>query len=352
MHRLQGIVGAALVLGAAVACTGGTSTSTPAAAARPAGSPAAGATPDIDGKTPLPDPLPAVAAKVNGQAIPTQNVKLLAERALQTGQVPPDQKPFAYRQALQRFIVRELLLQEATARGLAADQAQLEQAENAERAHFKDAAAWQASLAAQGMTEAAYKTELRVQYTVNALVQQLHADVPAASVTDDELKRYYDEHPQEFTARDRVRAAHILIRVPAGAAAAGKASLRNKAEGLLAEIRAGGDFASLARQHSDDPASGPRGGEMEVFGRGQMGPDLATLEQAIYALKPGDLGGVVETPAGYHIVKLVEKLPDEAVPLDGIKEQLRHHLLQQKRTAALHAFVETLRAKATIETYF
>jgi peptidyl-prolyl cis-trans isomerase C len=348
MRRSQAVSGSTvLALALGLACTGGTSTP-PAAAAAPR--PAAPA--PIDGKTPLPDPLPEVAAEVNGQRIDIQPVTLLAERALKSGNIPADQKAFAYRKALDQIIMRELLFQEASARGLVADQAQLEQAENAERGRYKDPAAWQAALAEMGMNETAFKVELRVQHTVNSLVHKVYEEVPPAAVTDEDLVRYYAEHQDQFTSKDRVRAAHILVRIPAGAGPIQKAAARTKAEGLLAEIQGGADFAAVATKHSEDPASGPRGGEMQSFGRGQMGAELAQLEQAIYALKPGELGPkVVESPAGFHVVKLVAHLPDDVVRLEAVKEQLRHHLLQQKRQEALDALIGRLRDKAKIERH-
>ena len=350
MRHSKPMMVALLVLALAPGCTGSTS-APPAvtAAARPT---EPGAPPEIDRTTPLPDPLPTVAADVNGHPVPTYQVKLLAERALQSGNIPADQKAFAYRQAMNQFIIRELLFEESVARGLSADQAALEQTENAERGRYANAAAWQAALTERGMTEESFKMELRTQHTVNALVQQVHAGVPADSVTEAELLLYYEGHAAEFTSRDRVRAAHILIRFPAGAAPVAKAAARSKAETLLAGIRKGADFAELAKKNSGDPASRARGGEMLAFGRGQLGPELAALEQAIYALTPGEVGGaVIESPAGFHVVKLLAKLPDEVVPLDSVKEQLRQHLLRQKRADALQKLVNSLRAKAKIETH-
>lgn len=337
------------VLLALAACKG-TSASGPApAAAAPASVPPA--TPAIDGSKPLPDPLPEVAAVVNGRAVAMRHVKAVAEQAMASGRVPPNQKALAYRQALDQFIVRELLVQEALARGVTPDAQRVEQAENQVRSRYPDAAAFKAALAQQGLDEAAFRGELRVQATTDALVQKIGQEMEPPAVSDAEVKAFYEGNAAEFVVRDRVRGGHILVRVPKDASPAGKAALRARIEGVLEQIQKGGDFSALAARHSEDPASKDRGGEIEVFGRGQMPQPLSGLEQAIRALKPGEVSPVIETAAGFHIAKLFERLPDETVALDAVQEQIRQHLVGQKRHEMLEAFIRGLRAKAKIETH-
>jgi parvulin-like peptidyl-prolyl isomerase len=342
------LVGLCTLIIAATSCKDGkTAPSAVVAAAKEPGAP-----PDIDGETPLPDPLPKVAATVNGQPVPIHSVKILAEQALRSGSVPADRRAFAYRKSLNQFIVRELLFQEAIAEGLSADEKKLDETEVAQRSQFKDDAAWKKALASQGMDEQTFKTELRLQHTVNALVSKVWATVPPDSITEEEVKRSYDEHRTDWASHDRVRGSHIFIRVPLDVTPSHKPVFREKAEQILAEIQKGGDFAALARTHSDDPASSSHGGELEPYGRGQLPPELKPLEDAMRALKPGEVSpNVVETTAGYHVVKLLERLPDEPFALDQVRDQVRQHLLLQKRNDALQAFVNRLRAKAKIETH-
>jgi parvulin-like peptidyl-prolyl isomerase len=346
MPRSILLAGLSLILGVTVACKG---ESGPAGGGQtPARDP--GAPPEIDRTSPLPEPLPDIAATVNGHAIPIRNVKVLADSAMFGQKLPPDQKPYMYRKAMHQFIIRQLLFDEAVARGLTADQKRMDAAENEARAPYGDDKAFNTFLSSQGMDLEAFKTELRTQFTVNALTQQEADKIQPDGLGEEELKRYYDEHPQEFTVTGRVRTAHIFVRVPPDIAPARRGIFRTKAEGYLAQIRSGADFAAIAKKHSEDPATRNKGGEMEVFANGQLPPQLRAIEHAVQPLKPGEVSDVIDTAVGMSIVKLLERLPDEVMTFDKAREPLRHHLVQKKRAEALQALVNGLRAKAKIET--
>jgi hypothetical protein len=315
------------------------------AAASPTAAP--GAAPVVDRTTPLPNPLPEVAARVNGQPISSRHVKIYAETSMNNGSIPKEERIYAYRHAVQQLIVRELLLQEAMVRGIAAETKALEEVENKARTGYQDEKEWARFLAKQGLTPATYKTELRAQFTVNALVRGEFEKVPD-TVPDAELERFYAENPGEFTSANRVRISHILVRA---ATPEHKQIKRPKVEGLLEQIRGGADFAEIARKHSEDKGSAGKGGALDAFGAGEMPPALAPLGQAAEKLKPGEVSGIVETAAGLHIVKLHERLSDQVVPLEAIREDLRKHLVQRKRSERMETLVNGLRAKATIETF-
>jgi peptidyl-prolyl cis-trans isomerase C len=348
-----------LLAAVSLSCSGGTGarpSPAPAAAASSAPSPAPsaaptlvpGAPPEIDRVTPLPKPLPEIAARVNGQAVPLRTVRMIVRQAgPQGGQAPGAEDPGMYRQAMQQGIVRELLFQEAVKRKITASDAQVEQAYNQARVHFKDDKAWAAMLQGQGMDPQSFRNELRIHHTIQALLSQVAAGAPAQA-TDQEALAFYQSHPAVFDAGERVKASHILVRVPQGAPAARKEELRKKAEGLLSRVRAHEDFAAVARESSEDPGSAPRGGELGVFGRGQMVPPF---EQAAFALKPGEVSGVVETPFGFHVIKVTERIPARKLSFDEVKDRLKQEMVQQKRQQAQQSFLNSLRAKAKIETY-
>jgi hypothetical protein len=135
---------------------------------------------------------------------------------------------------------------------------------------------------------------------------------------------------------------------PEGATGAPKEELRKKAEGILARVRAREDFATLAKESSEDPGSAPKGGDLGTFGRGQMVPPF---EQAAFALKPGEVSGVVETPFGFHIIKVTERIPARKLAFPEVKERLKQEMVQQKRQRAQQSYLNSLRAKAKIETF-
>ncbi len=132
-----------------------------------------------------------------------------------------------------------------------------------------------------------------------------------------EVRAYYDSHPNDFPVSDRVHAEHILIKVDRDAKPEADAAAKKKAEDLAARARKGEDFAELAKKYSEDPGSKERGGDLGAFARGAM---VKPFEDAAFSMAPGQISDPVKTPFGYHVIKLVEKLPpgkqslEEATP--------------------------------------
>ena len=314
----------------------------------PGKAPAADATPDsspiqIDNKTPLRDPLPMLAARVNGRDIPTSRVVVIAEDQLRSGAVKD--RIFAYRQALNQLVVRELLLGEAVSRKIAVDSAALERAYDEARVPYKDDAAWSESLKKQGFTPQSFREELRSKQTVNALLSDEAQRV--AEPSDAEVKEFYDKNPAAFR-NEKLKAAHVLLRVPDGAKPQARVAARLRAEEIRGRAGAGEDFAALAKKHSGDTTSADKGGVLEPFGRGEM---MKPYEDAAFALQPGGVSDVVETAYGFHVIKLIEHIQGEPMPLQLVKDQLKQQLAQTRRQQHVQALVNRLRARARVETF-
>jgi peptidyl-prolyl cis-trans isomerase C len=138
-------------------------------------------------------------------------------------------------------------------------------------------------------------------------------------IEEPELKAYYDGHKAEFSQPPQVRARHILLKTEADANA------------VLAEIKAGGDFATLAKAKSTGPSK-DKGGDLGWFGRGRM---VKSFEDAAFALEKGQVSGVVQTKFGYHIIKVEDKREAVDKPFNQVKEQVRSAVLKEKTQAAL-----------------
>jgi peptidyl-prolyl cis-trans isomerase C len=302
-------------------------------------------TPTADLSAPLPDPLPEVAARVNGHPIPTRNVKIMAEGSLPR-ELPESARPAAYRKALKRLIARELLFEEALNRGLTADTAAVQQAYDEARVQHKDDQAWTAFLAQKLMDDQGFRAELRVRFTVEALMRAETAGI--SSPTAQEARAEYDKNPRRYETGERLVASHILIRAGEGIGVARRAELRAKAEELLARIRKGADFAELARKYSEDQGSAGKGGRLQEFGHGELAP---AFEAAAYALSPGQVSEVVETPFGFHIIQLDKRIPSRKLSFEEVRGHIEQYLLSQKQAAALNALATSLEAKARIETF-
>ena len=142
----------------------------------------------------------------------------------------------------------------------------------------------------------------------SADVEYLVLDLPTVektvSVSDSDLKTYYEQNNAKLTGQEERRASHILIATPKDAPAPDRAKAKAKAQELLAAIKKDpGSFAELAKKNSQDPVSAAKGGDLDYFTRGAM---VKPFEDAAFALQKGQISDVVESDFGYHIIKVTE----------------------------------------------
>jgi len=180
-----------------------------------------------------------------------------------------------------------------------------------------------------------------------AVQKMIDAEIaPKVAVKPEQLTDFYTKNPDQFKQPERVRASHILIGVPRGADAAAKAQAKAKAEQVLKDVKAGKDFAALAKEHSQDPGSAVNGGDLGFFQQGQM---VGPFNDAAFSLAPGAISDLVETEFGFHIIKVAEKQASRTVPLDEVRPQLEQYLLERNRQEQTDAFVKGLRSKGKVE---
>jgi peptidyl-prolyl cis-trans isomerase D len=137
-----------------------------------------------------------------------------------------------------------------------------------------------------------------------------------------DIQRYYNDNIQQYQTPEQVRARHILLNT----AGKDEAEVRKQAEGILAKIKGGADFAELARQLSEDQGTKPMGGDLGFFGRGQMVPEFET---AAFALEAGQVSDIVKSQFGFHIIKVEEKRPGITQTLDQARPQIQQILQAQ-----------------------
>jgi peptidyl-prolyl cis-trans isomerase C len=174
-----------------------------------------------------------------------------------------------------------------------------------------------------------------------ALVLKLRDQVirPDTLFTEQEVQqRWTTEGPGA-----EIRARHILLRAPADATPAQRDSVRQLAESLRQRAVQGEDFAALARQYSEDPGSAQRGGDLDFFGRGRM---VAPFEEAAFKLQPGEVSPVVETPFGYHVIRVEERRQQE---LGEQREQFRQFLVGQAQQQAETTYLDSISKAANVE---
>ncbi len=145
-------------------------------------------------------------------------------------------------------------------------------------------------------------------------------DLVSQEPLDEEtLKNYYEEHKASFTKPEEWKARHILIKLAPNATAAEKKAATKKVQEILAKIQAGESFEDLAKQFSDDPGSKLQGGDLGWFGPGMM---VKPFEDAIKALKVGEVSELVKSPFGFHIIKLDDAKPEVIRTFAEVREQL------------------------------
>lgn len=154
--------------------------------------------------------------------------------------------------------------------------------------------------------------------------------IPQMTVTEEEAKRFYDENADKLQANEQRHASHILLAFTPGADEKAKQEVKKKAEQVLAEVKKNpAKFAELAKKYSQDPGSAEKGGDLGTFGRGTM---VKPFEQAVFAMKPGQVSELVQSDFGYHIIKLLE-VSGQGQGFDALKTQIRAELLFQKAQA-------------------
>ena len=167
-------------------------------------------------------------------------------------------------------------------------------------------------------------------------------------ISPDELKSYYNEHRDQYLVPEQVNVRHILIKTPLPGAD-GKIdpkavdTARAKAQDVLKQVKAGGNFADLAKKYSDDPGSAKNGGSYGWIGKGRMVPEF---EKAAFSLPKGGTSDLVQTSYGFHIIHVDDKQDSHVKPLDEVKSQIEPLLKQQKASQASQQETEQLLSDA------
>lgn len=153
-----------------------------------------------------------------------------------------------------------------------------------------------------------------------------------AKVTPEEIQAYYNQHRDEYRVPDQVNVRHILIKTPAPGPD-GKVdekavqAAKQKAEDILKQVQAGGNFADLAKKYSEDEGSKTNGGSLGWIQKGQTVPEF---EQAAFALKKGDTSGIVRSTFGFHIIHCDDKQEAHVKPLEEVRATLEPAIAAQK----------------------
>ena len=175
----------------------------------------------------------------------------------------------------------------------------------------------------------------------------------ATTIHDQDLQAYYDQHRDEYRMPEQVKVSHILIKTPLPAPGAKEdekavAVARAKAEGVLKELKAGGDFAKLAEKYSDDPGSAKSGGELGWIGRGRTVPEF---EKAAFSLGKGQTSDLVKSSYGFHIIHVEDKQEAHLKMPAEVKSEIEEKVKQQKTARATEAAANALLSQARTDGF-
>jgi len=282
---------------------------------------------------PKPKQDPTVIASVNSEVITRAEFERLLSRETQamegTGPRTPEQiEP--YKQALlETLIERALLLQAARAAQIQVTAEEVDRRVLAMSSEYP-AGTFDDALAKSGTSRSALTRTTREQLTVEKLLaQQVHARV---AVTEEQIRRYFDEHAADFEEPEQVHAQQIVVKG------------LDEAKRVQQQLWQGKKFADLAMRYSLSPDARV-GGDLGFFARGTMPP---AFDDVVFKLNVGGTSDVVTTDYGFHLFRVLEKKPARKRELNEVRGLIEERLLSELRAVAQKKYVEDLRKKASV----
>ena len=289
-------------------------------------------------------------AIVNDQVLSRQDLdremKLVSLKLARQGRPVDEAQLKRYEGSIRETLIkRSLLLQQARSMDIKVKDRLVAKALADFKAAFKDEAAYQGTLKGMGFTEKMLESQIREGLTIKAL---LDSEVfRKVSLSDKQVRAYYDDNPNLFQRPEQVKASHILIAVPEGADEEKKAEALAAIQALKARIDNGENFAALAMEHSACPSK-TKGGDLGFFGREQM---VAPFSEAAFALQPGQVSDVVQTRFGYHLIRLTEKKEAQTMAFNDVKEAIATRLRQEQEGKKIDAYLQKLKEHADIKRF-
>lgn len=286
--------------------------------------------------------------KVNGAPITKADLdramKALLGESGDPKKLPPETLKKAHEAALEQLTAAELLYQAGTKLEIKDLDKQVSARIMQSKYQYPSQAEFDKALQSVGMNQKELEEAARKDIVINNLIAQRFAS--KAEVSEAEARKYYEENKLKlFTQGERIKVSHILIGVAKGATPEVKKQAREKALAVLKRVKGGEPFAEVAKKESTSPTK-EQGGSLGIIGKGQS---LPPFEKAAFALKPGQISDVVESPVGYHVIKVEQKLAPATERYEDVKNAIAGNIKREKIRQMLTAYVEQLRGKAKIE---
>jgi peptidyl-prolyl cis-trans isomerase C len=289
-----------------------------------------------------------VVARVNGTEIRDSQlearVRSTLSRATRSSTELPQERVGAIRkQLLDNLVDEELLYQASLKEAIQVPEKAVEEQVQALDGRFDSSKEFSDSLQQEGMTQSSIRERIRRNLAVEELVKQkVNSRV---SFSETEIAEYYQKNRERFRRPEAAHTLELFTPLDRFAGSQTKAQARQAMEAVLKEAKSGRDFVTLIREYSQG-SSAFQEGDLGWLTRNGPRPLLA---QAALLLRPGELSDILETPAGLHILKVLEKRPAENVTLQEAKNQIESLLRQEKEQSGLRDYLATLKSGAKIE---
>src|SRR5579862_2634082 len=269
-----------------------------------------------------------------------------AAAAMRNQSIPPEQVKMVENEMLSRLIQVQLLLQKTTD----ADRVEGKRLADLQMQTLLERAGSQEALNRQFMALGMSMDQLRARLVQEGTAQAALVRELKVTVTDAEAKQFYDDHPAEFEQPEMVHIQQIFLSIHDPITGTelsddNKAAKKKELEDILKRARAGEDFKQLVEQYSEDPTSKDKGGEYSIA-RGQTLPEF---EAAAFSLNTNQISDVVTTSGGYHLIKLLDKIPAKKLDFASVADNLKKALIQQKSAKLAPAYLAALRKQADVE---
>lgn len=229
--------------------------------------------------------------------------------------------------ALDTLITKELIFQEADKANVAFTEADIDKEIEEYKTQFGSAENLDQALTANGMT----MEQLRENIQMNGLLTKLLE--PQVTVTDEDVKKTFEENKASFDTPEQVRASVILVGTEA------------EANEIIKELNAGKDFAELAKSKSLDEYTKANGGDLDFFARGEQ---EEAVEEAAFKLAKGEISGAVKTGQGYQVIKVTDRKEAHSATLEEKKDEIKEQLVAQKVSELTGTWLQDVRGKADI----
>jgi peptidyl-prolyl cis-trans isomerase C len=289
-----------------------------------------------------------VVVEVNGVKLTQKEVDEKANRTIESikDKVPPDQlEPFKeniQQRLIDDFVTRTLISQELDKTKIVIDEKEIDTALGEIESKVPQGMTLETMLQQSGMTMEEMRENIVFSLRANKLFEtQIN---PVYTPSDAEIQKYYTDNKKKYDVPETVHARHILIKVDEKDDEKTKGAKKLKIEEIRKQLVEGADFGKIAQESSECPSK-DRGGDLGTFPRGRM---VKPFEDAAFTQKVKEVGPVVETKFGYHIIEVVEHNQAQEKTVDEVKITITETLQNQKKQQMAKTYLDDLKEKAKI----